>query len=83
MRISNSIAIVSALIRGQGIGLVPAFLAQQAIAEGRLVRVLPEWTSDPRDLHLLYPDHREHSARVRALIDFLVESYRQRPLARP
>lgn len=80
MRISNSIAIVTALVRGQGVGLVPAFLARQALADGQLVRMLPDWESDPRSLHILYPSHREHSARVRALIDFLVESYRARPL---
>lgn len=82
MRISNSIAIVRALARGQGIGLVPAFLAEQEMTQGKLVRVLADWESEPRALHVLYPGHREHSARVRALIDFLVESYRNRPLGR-
>ncbi len=82
MRISNSIAIVTALVRGQGIGLVPAFLADREVKHGRLVRVLADWESEPRALHVLYPGHREHSARVRALIDFLVASYRDRPLGR-
>ncbi|OLF78290.1 hypothetical protein AWH62_15760 [Maricaulis sp. W15] len=82
MRISNSIAIVTALVRGQGIALVPAFLAERELAAGQLVRVLDRWESEPRSLHVLYPGHREHSARVRALIDFLVATYRERPLGR-
>jgi DNA-binding transcriptional LysR family regulator len=79
-RLSNSLALVEAVMAGQGLALVPRFLAAEALADGRLVECLPDWQPDTHTLHVLYPAHREHSARVRALADHLIESFAETPL---
>jgi DNA-binding transcriptional LysR family regulator len=60
------------LIGGSGIGLLPDFHAGDAIAAGRLSRVLPEMNCGTVDAHALYPSHRSLSAKVRVFIDALV-----------
>ena len=65
------------LAGGAGIGRLPDFYAADAIAEGTLVRVLPEWQGDSVDAHALYPSHRSLSAKVRVFIDALVAHLQQ------
>lgn len=60
------------LMEGVGIGLLPDFHAASALADGRLVRLLPAWTGPSVDAHALYPSHRSLSAKVRVFIDALV-----------
>lgn len=60
------------LIAGAGIGLLPNFHAKDAVENGKLVRVLDEWTSGRVDVHALYPSHRSLSAKVRVFIDALI-----------
>ncbi len=60
------------LIGGAGIGFLPDFHAVDAVQEGRLVRLLPEWDGPSVDAHALYPSHRSLSAKVRVFIDALV-----------
>ena len=59
------------LIGGAGIGKLPDFHAADAVAEGTLVRLLPEYGEDSVEVHALYPSHRSLSAKVRVFIDVL------------
>ena len=61
------------LIGGAGIGRLPDFCAADAVANGTLVRLLPEYGDDSVDVHALYPSHRSLSAKVRVFIDALME----------
>lgn len=61
------------LLAGSGIGYLPHWLAQDDLAAGRLVQLLPEWELHRVTLHAAYPDRRHLSAKVRSFIDFLVE----------
>jgi DNA-binding transcriptional LysR family regulator len=61
------------LLAGAGIGRVPDFHAGDAIKDGRLVRILPEFQGRMLDAHALYPSQRSLSAKVRVFIDALVE----------
>ncbi|MEJ7746576.1 MAG: LysR substrate-binding domain-containing protein [Luteimonas sp.] len=65
------------LLAGAGIGLIPDFHAAAAIAEGSLVRVLPQYKSGSVEAHALYPSHRSLSAKVRVFIDALVEYFKR------
>ena len=65
-------AALAAIAGGAGIGRVPDYLASGAIAEGRLVRVLPCAEPHRVEAHALYPSHRSLSAKVRVFIDALV-----------
>ena len=61
------------MIGGAGIGRLPDFHAADAIGDGTLVRLLPEYQDDSVDVHALYPSHRSLSAKVRVFIDALAE----------
>ncbi len=59
------------LVAGAGVGWLPDFHAADAVADGSLIRLLPNWTSGKVDAHALYPSHRSLSAKVRVFIDAL------------
>jgi DNA-binding transcriptional LysR family regulator len=58
--------------QGMGIALCPRIFAEESLAAGRLVEVLPGLGGRTRTFSLIYPTHRSLSAASRALIDMLV-----------
>nr|WP_198408433.1 LysR substrate-binding domain-containing protein [Methylomicrobium lacus] len=48
---------------------------QEELADGTLVKVLPEWAPNREIIHAVYPSRRGLLPSVRALIDFLSERY--------
>jgi DNA-binding transcriptional LysR family regulator len=74
-RANSSIALLEAVEAGHGVALLPDFVAAPALRSGAVLRVLPGWHAPAAQLHAVYPAHRERSAKIRALIDFLVEDY--------
>jgi len=63
--------LVQMAIHAQGIALLGAHHAQQALAQGTLQRVLPGWESAPSQIWLIMPGRRLIAASVRAFIDAL------------
>lgn len=61
--------------RGLGIARLPAYVADRALAEGRLERLAPDWRTLDFGLYALYPPNRHLTARVRALIDHLATRF--------
>lgn len=61
------------LVAGLGIGALPSFLANPAIADGRLARVLPDLPAAPRHVYAVYPTSRHLQPKVKAFVDFLAE----------
>ena len=59
-----------ALTAGVGLGILPEFIVQQALADGRLEIVLPEWTSSGGSVHWLTPPGGRRPKRVEVLGDF-------------
>ena len=49
-----------------------------ALANGRLQRVLPSWQSAEQGIYALYPSHRFIPAKVRAFVDFIEGRLRAR-----
>lgn len=60
-------------LAGVGITFKSELDLRQDEASGALVRLLPEWGTEPYPLHALLPSGRFVPARVRALVDFLAE----------
>ncbi len=58
-------------VAGHGITLKSSLDVRDDIREGRLVRLLPAWDTEPYPLHALLPSGRFVPARVRAFVDFL------------
>jgi DNA-binding transcriptional LysR family regulator len=66
---------LAAVESGLGVGCVQDFVAREALAAGRVVRLLPEWTLDTNYqgmAYLLFSASRYTTPKVRALIDYLV-----------
>ncbi len=69
--INNGDLLTAAAEQGAGIVLQPDFLVGEAVARGRLVPLLPEWSAGTLGVHAVYPHRRHLSARVRTFIDHL------------
>ena len=66
---------LAAVEAGLGVGCVPDFVAREALAAGRVVRLLPDWVFDNAyqgTAYLLFPASRHTAPKVRVLIDHLV-----------
>jgi len=61
----------SAVVTGMGIGYVPAWLFDDELASGEVVRLMPGWESPPSPIHLVSPPERKHSAKVRAFVEHI------------
>lgn len=71
--VNNSLMLRELLIAGSGIGWLPSFLADPALACGRLVQVLPDHPDTPRQVYAVYPTSRHLLPRVRAFVDYLAD----------
>jgi DNA-binding transcriptional LysR family regulator len=59
-----------AVSEGLAISVLPNWLVGDDLAKGRLVPVLPRWSSRPIPLNLIYLAERQRPARVQAFIAF-------------
>ena len=71
--VNEALTIHRLVVSGAGLGIVSAYLCAPDIADGRLVRLLPEWSLPPVEVSLVFPSRRELSPAVRALTEFLKE----------
>jgi len=55
LRINNGDAMLPALVAGLGLGVLPDFIVRAALADGRLERVLPDWSLPTSGLHWVTP----------------------------
>ncbi len=62
-------------IAGMGVLLKSAVDLRNHLADGQLVRLLPDWETEPYPLHALLPSGRFVPTRVRALVDFLAAKF--------
>lgn len=62
-------------VAGAGILLKSVFDVRHDLDAGRLVRLLPDWETEPYPLHALLPSGRFVSGRVRAFVDFLAVKF--------
>jgi LysR family transcriptional regulator for bpeEF and oprC len=68
-------AAVEAAAAGLGVAQVLSSLAEPAVTAGRLRALLVDWAAEGPALHLVYPQHRHLSARIRAFADFAAEVF--------
>jgi DNA-binding transcriptional LysR family regulator len=69
----------AAALGHQGIILQPAFLIADDLRSGRLVELLPQYRSLELGIYALYPTRKHVLPKVRLLIDYLVQSFADRP----
>jgi DNA-binding transcriptional LysR family regulator len=66
---------------GAGIGILPRFVTEAYVAEGRLTAIMPSHTIGAANLHIVYPSSGQVPRKVTAFRDFLVERLKAGPLA--
>ncbi|MDN6859827.1 LysR substrate-binding domain-containing protein [Pseudomonas sp. CAN2814] len=62
-------------LAGLGVTVLPLHYCTEELADGRLVRVLPEWSEPEAFLQAVYPHRRGVLPAVRALLDYLQEEF--------
>lgn len=65
----------AAAVNGMGVAGLPTFMVADALRDGRLVRVLPDWHGGSLQLYAAMPTRKHVPARTRAFMDFLVETF--------
>lgn len=69
----ESVPLLMAAEAGLGIVCLPELISASSVAQGRLVRLLPDWTAGRVTTTILTPHRRGQLPAVRAVIDFLLE----------
>ncbi len=64
-------AMVQAAIHGMGLIQVPDYIAEDALASGDLVELLPTMRPPPMPISAVYPSQRLLPPRVRTVLDAL------------
>jgi len=73
LRVNNGDAMMPALIAGTGLGILPEFILRDALAAGRLERLLPDWSLPSGAVYWVTPPRGPRPKRVEVLANFLVE----------
>jgi LysR family transcriptional regulator, glycine cleavage system transcriptional activator len=85
LRCANMATAISAALQGSGAVLARSLIARDALADGRLVRVLPKtWDMPSTKVHLVrWPGALAGDPRVKAFVSWLVDVAGARTRARP
>ncbi|WP_371136061.1 LysR substrate-binding domain-containing protein [Devosia sp.] len=62
---------MSSVLDGVGLAYMPVDQVQSYVDEGRLIRVLEDWSPTFTGYHLYYPNRRHHSLAFSAFVDAL------------
>ena len=73
MRVNNGDLLRDTAIAGLGVTYLPTFIVSEALKDGRLVKVLEDFAPEALTLSAVYPQHRQSSRPVQALVEFLRE----------
>ena len=69
--LGNAEALVEAVEAGLGVAQLATWLVARQVAEGRLVALLPQLTTEGLPLHIVWQRSRSHAPKVQALIAHL------------
>lgn len=78
---NNGDALLAAAVAGQGLIYQPLFIVADALARGDLIALpLDHPTHMLGGIHAVYPPDRRPPAKVRAMLDYLIEIFEREPL---
>jgi LysR family transcriptional regulator, regulator for bpeEF and oprC len=60
---------------GLGVAQIPAFVLKEALEHGTLELVLGDWFPEPAPLHVVYPQNRHLSSKIRVFVDWVAELF--------
>lgn len=74
LRLGSYLAVRDAVVAGAGIAALPGIVARPDVSAGRLVRVLPDWSTPRKAIYFVYPSAQSVTARLRVFIDHLARA---------
>jgi DNA-binding transcriptional LysR family regulator len=77
---NNGETLREAAIQGLGITLLPRFIVEAALQQGKLQIVLPDYSHSDLSIDMLYPVNRHLSTKIQLLRDFLKKRFTVHPL---
>lgn len=75
---NESNAHLAACVAGLGIVQTFAYAAARSLRDGTLVEILRDWRPAPYPFHVVYPQTRHVTHRLRVFIDWLIEGFPER-----
>lgn len=75
LRSDTGSLLMKAALNGNGIFIAPTYMVSHALSEGLLKTVLDEYTPTTTGLYAIYPYSKLVSTKVRAFVDFLVDTW--------
>jgi LysR family transcriptional regulator for bpeEF and oprC len=70
---------VQAGLAGLGVIQMTDYMLDKYVETGRMVQVLADWRSDPAPVHVVYPQNRHLSAKVRVFVEWVAELFAANP----
>lgn len=64
-------ALCNAVLAGLGVGIASAWAVTDALSDGRLIQLAPDWSAPPLPVSLVFPPARFRPARLRAFIQIM------------
>jgi LysR family transcriptional regulator for bpeEF and oprC len=77
--LNDSNAYVHAGLAGLGVIQMTDYLLDRHVAAGRMVQLLADWISEPLPVHIVYPQNRHLSAKVRVFVEWVAELFANDP----
>ncbi|WP_339109077.1 LysR family transcriptional regulator [Thioclava sp. GXIMD4216] len=78
LTVNDGQSLLQAAISGLGIAYLPSFLCADALKKGLVEEALPDLPDDPLGIYAIYPPGRYTQPKVRAFMDFLVDTFQDR-----
>lgn len=75
LSMNDPLLIKRMVLDGIGLGWLPLYLCRDEIADGRLIRCLPERTIEGPEIFALYSGRRDLPAKIRVFVDFLATEF--------
>lgn len=73
LRLDATLVVRAAVLAGAGLSVLPDYAIADDLASGRLLQVLPDWQLPSGGIYAVFPPARFRPAKVRALVDCLLE----------
>lgn len=81
-QVNNSEALYDALLAGLGICQMPKFIVGPALADGRLLSILPNYMLPKHSIYAIYPQRLHIPAKMRTFLDYLLIHFGESSLYR-
>ena len=74
LQTNSSEVMRASVLAGMGIGYSPEWLFDREIASGEVQHLLPDWHAPPLPIHVVSPQQRRNSAKVKAFAEHIERS---------